>query len=90
MVSTEIGASVPQVAIRWLLQKRVVTSVVIGAKSVAQLEDNLKSAKIFIPEQHMTLLDSLSAVNPPYPYEMVNRLQGGRKRDLYIGQKVIV
>lgn len=88
-VSTEIGASVPQVAIRWLLQKRVVTSVVIGAKSVSQLEDNLKAAKISIPEQHMTLLDSLSAVPPPYPYEMVNRLQGGRKRDFLIGQKVV-
>lgn len=34
-------ATVAQVALRWLLQKRPVTSVVIGAKSVAQLADNL-------------------------------------------------
>ena len=33
--------SVPQVALRWLLQKNVVSSVIIGATSVKQVEDNM-------------------------------------------------
>jgi len=35
------GKTVAQIAIRWLLQQKVVSSVVIGATSVQQLEDNL-------------------------------------------------
>ena len=35
------GKSIAQVAIRWLLEKEGVSSVVIGAKTCAQLEDNL-------------------------------------------------
>ena len=35
------GKSLSQIAIRWLLQKQEVSSVIIGAKSVQQLEDNL-------------------------------------------------
>jgi aryl-alcohol dehydrogenase-like predicted oxidoreductase len=38
------GKSIPQVAIRWLLQKDVVASVIIGANSIEQLEDNIGSA----------------------------------------------
>ena len=38
------GKSVAQVSLRWLLQKDVVPSVVIGAKNMAQLEDNLGAA----------------------------------------------
>ena len=36
--------SVPQVALRWLLQKEVVSSVIIGVTSVSQLEDNVGAA----------------------------------------------
>ena len=38
------GRTVSQVALRWLLQKSVVPSVVIGAKTVDQLEENLGAA----------------------------------------------
>ena len=36
-----VGKTVPQVAIRWLLQTPPVTSVIIGATKVHQLEDNM-------------------------------------------------
>ena len=36
-----VGKSIPQVALRWLLQKDVVTSVAVSATSVKQLEDNM-------------------------------------------------
>ena len=35
------GKTIPQVALRWLIQKDVVASVIIGATSVEQLEDNM-------------------------------------------------
>lgn len=38
------GKTIPQVAIKWLLQKDVVPSVVIGANSLQQLEDNISAA----------------------------------------------
>ena len=42
-VATERGQSLAQMAIAWLLKDRRVTSVLIGASSVAQLKDNLAS-----------------------------------------------
>ena len=39
------GKTVPQVAIRWLIQQDVVSSVIIGATSVKQLEDNMGAGK---------------------------------------------
>lgn len=36
-----LGKTIPQVALRWLVQKNVVSSVIIGATSVAQVENNM-------------------------------------------------
>jgi aryl-alcohol dehydrogenase-like predicted oxidoreductase len=85
-VAKEAGGTVAQVAIRWLLQKRSVASVVIGAKSVAQLHDNLGAAKLRLTEDQMARLDAASAIPAPYPYEMVSRLQAGRKRPVTWGK----
>jgi aryl-alcohol dehydrogenase-like predicted oxidoreductase len=79
----EIGAknacSVPQAAIHWLLQQRAVASVVIGAKTLAQLEDNLGAVAAAVPKEDHARLTSLSDIPLPYPYEMVFRVQAGRK-----------
>lgn len=77
----EASCTVAQVAIRWLLQKKAVSSVVIGAKSVKQLADNIQAAKVRLPDAAMAKLDEASALPVPYPYEMVNRLQAGRARN---------
>ena len=80
------GATVAQCAIRWLMQRSVVTSVVFGAKSLAQLDDNLRAASIALSDEQVRLLDALSHVVAPYPYEMVNRLQAGRRREVVFGK----
>ena len=41
MYSLFSGKTIPQVAIRWLIQKETVSSVIIGATSISQLEDNM-------------------------------------------------
>src|SRR5580700_9571098 len=45
-LAEEKGASIPQLALAWLLAQPSVSSVIIGANKMAQLEDNLKAADI--------------------------------------------
>lgn len=73
-------ATVAQAALRWVLQKRGVTSIVIGVKSVAQLADNLGALKFALSDAEMARLDECSDIGKPYPYEMVWRVQAGRTR----------
>lgn len=67
-VAAEVGggATVAQVAIRWLLQKPNVPSVVIGAKTVEQLQDNLGALRFALTAAQVAKLDALSAEAPPY------------------------
>ena len=56
------GQSLAQMSLSWLLADKRVTSVIIGASSVAQIEDNLRSLDntCFSPEE-LALIDELSA-----------------------------
>ena len=76
------GGSVAQVALRWLLQRSGVPSVVIGIKTPEQLSDNLGALQLELTAQDMSELDALSGrLAPlPYPYEMVFRCQTPRAR----------
>jgi aryl-alcohol dehydrogenase-like predicted oxidoreductase len=67
-VAADVGKSVPQVAINWLLQRPTVSSVLIGARNEAQLIDNLGAVGWQLAAEHMARLDAASAVMPPYPY----------------------
>ena len=80
------AATAAQVAIRWLMQKGCVPAVVIGAKSVSQLADNVGAAALRLSPAHMAALDDLSATPVPYPYEMVARMQAGRRRPVTWGK----
>ena len=66
--------------LRWLLEKKNVPSVVIGVKNLEQLEDNLGSVGWKMSAADLKLLDDVSSLPEPYPYEMVNRLNINRKR----------
>ena len=70
------GASIPQVALSWLLHKKGVTSVIIGAKKMSQLEDNLGAAEL---ELSVTEFNRIAEVTEPrqiYPQWMVKRMNG--------------
>ena len=73
--------SPPQVAISWLLHKPNVPSVVIGAKTMRQLEDNLGAASVRLTGEQMSRLDAASEAPLPYPYEQIRRLNQGRRRE---------
>jgi aryl-alcohol dehydrogenase-like predicted oxidoreductase len=67
-VAEECGASPPQVAIAWLLDRPAVTSVIVGARTDEQLADNLGAADLTLTPEQTARLDKVSAVPLLYPY----------------------
>src|SRR5277367_2945588 len=66
-------ASVARVALAWLLARKGVMSVIIGAKTLEQLDDNLASTKLELSAGEIAELDRVSALNPEYPGWMIAR-----------------
>jgi aryl-alcohol dehydrogenase-like predicted oxidoreductase len=62
------GISAAQVALAWLLGRNGVASVVIGARTDAQLMDNLASASLELTDEERAKLDTVSAPPLLYPY----------------------
>jgi len=75
-VAKETGATPAQVSLAWLLGKPTVSSVIFGARSVKQLEDDLGAAELELSHAQMLRLDEASAPELGYPYEMIRRVQG--------------
>lgn len=67
-IADEVGKSVPQVAINWLLRRPTVSSVLMGARDETQLQQNLGAVGWRLDESQVARLDVASAVTPPYPY----------------------
>ena len=72
------GASVARVALAWLLQRKGVMSVIVGAKTIEQLDDNLAAAKLTLSAAEIATLDTVSALPPEYPGWMIGRQGEGR------------
>ena len=70
--------SVARVALAWLLQRKGVMSVIIGAKSIGQLDDNLAAADLTLVADEIAALDNASALKPEYPGWMLARQSEGR------------
>jgi aryl-alcohol dehydrogenase-like predicted oxidoreductase len=75
-VANEHGTTPARVALAWLLHKPAVTSVIFGARSVEQLEDNLAAAALELDATTMQRLDEASAFDVGYPYDFMRRIQG--------------
>ncbi len=75
-VAKEVGGTVAQVSLAWLLRKETVTSVIFGARSLEQLKDNLVAAELELTDAHMETLDQASALDPIYPYNFMQQIQG--------------
>lgn len=75
-VAKELDATPAQVSLAWLLRKPAVTSVIFGARSVQQLEDNVKAAELTLSDEAMATLDEASAFAPGYPYDFIKQIQG--------------
>lgn len=80
-VARHHDASVPQAALAWLLHQPQVTSVIIGARNLEQLDDNLASAELTLSGKELDDLHAVTAPPAQYPEWMVNRQNQGRSVD---------
>ena len=66
-VATAHKVSVAQIALAWLLHQPAVTSVIIGAKRLDQLDDNLGSVDVVLKDDELERLSTVSALSSEYP-----------------------
>jgi aryl-alcohol dehydrogenase-like predicted oxidoreductase len=69
-MAADIGKSPAQVALNWVLHRPGVTSPILGARTVAQLEDNLGAAGWQLDAGQIVELDRASRLPLPYPHDM--------------------
>jgi aryl-alcohol dehydrogenase-like predicted oxidoreductase len=67
-VAKEVGKTVPQVALNWLLQRPTVANVIIGARNEEQLKQNLGALGWNLTAEQVKKLDDASATPVAYPY----------------------
>jgi aryl-alcohol dehydrogenase-like predicted oxidoreductase len=67
VVAARREATVPQVALAWLLHQPAVTTVIIGAKRDSQLKDNLGAVDVKLDAEDLEQIAKVSALSPEYP-----------------------
>jgi len=72
------GASVAQVALAWLLAQQAVSSVIIGARTLEQLKDNIAACQVSLSEEDLKVLGEVSALPHEYPGWMLELQSGYR------------
>jgi aryl-alcohol dehydrogenase-like predicted oxidoreductase len=73
------GVSIAQIALAWLLHQKVVSSVIIGAKRIDQLDDNIAATSVELTAADLADLDAVSKLPGEYPgwmFDMQGKLRG--------------
>jgi len=83
-VAKELGRSPAQVALNWVATQPAVTSAILGASKLSQLDDNLSAIEFTIPSELRQRLDDASAIPSIHPYMfyepfLQGAIQGGVK-----------
>lgn len=71
VLAEKYGASPSQVSLAWILSKNVVSSVILGVRTMEQLVDNLAAKDIMLSTKELAALDEISALPELYPYRMI-------------------
>ncbi len=86
-VAAEVGRSAAQVALNWVTNRPGIVSTVIGARTEAQLVDNLAALDFDLSAEHRARLDEASRLPMQYPYSFFsNSFQDGRVR---VGRQIL-
>jgi aryl-alcohol dehydrogenase-like predicted oxidoreductase len=75
-VADELGANPAQVTLAWLLRRPGVASVIFGARTLAQLEDNLRAAELSLSDAHVQAIADARKFDPGYPYDFMAGVAG--------------
>lgn len=70
-VAKELGCTPAQVALAWVRGGRGVIVPLVGAKTRAQLDDNLGCLNVVLSDEHRTRLDKASEIRLPFPHNML-------------------
>ena len=76
------AVSVPQVALAWLVHQPHVTSVIVGARKIDQLKDNLGAVSLELSQDELDRLDEVSALAPEYPGWMLDFQTEDRRKQV--------
>src|SRR6185369_3191972 len=72
-VADEVGHSPAQVALAWLRYRPVPVIPIIGARKLAQLQDNLASFELTLSSDQLKTLDAASTIELGFPYELYSK-----------------
>ena len=78
-VGKQYGVSAAQIALAWVRLQPGVTSTIIGAKNVDQLNDNVNSTGIVLSADDLARINEVSALTKEYPGWMVERQAADRE-----------
>jgi aryl-alcohol dehydrogenase-like predicted oxidoreductase len=67
-IAAELGRSVSQIALNWVLHRPTVSTLVIGARNATQLRDSLRCVEFRLTAEQVKRLDDASAPQLVYPY----------------------
>jgi aryl-alcohol dehydrogenase-like predicted oxidoreductase len=81
------NVSIAQIALAWLLHQKMVSSVIIGAKRLDQLDDNIAATNVELTEQELDALDQVSALPKEYSGWMFETQAGRSKQLAQVGRK---
>ena len=79
-IATELQKTPAQVALNWLLQKPVVTAPILGARTLAHLDDNLGATGWLLRPEQVAKLNEAGQLPLPYPYESLAQQRASRGR----------
>jgi aryl-alcohol dehydrogenase-like predicted oxidoreductase len=77
-IAKDQKATVAEVALAWVRQQRGITSTIIGAKNVDQLNANIRSTGVQLSSDDLKTLDEVSSLSKEYPGWMVERQSADR------------
>lgn len=80
-VADEVGCTPAQAALKWVQDRSAVTSTIIGARTMEQLEANLAALTVSLSAEQTARLDEVSTVPQAFPHEFLKNIptviQGG-------------
>jgi aryl-alcohol dehydrogenase-like predicted oxidoreductase len=71
-VADELGATAAQVAIAWTLARSPLVHPIIGARRLAQLEDNLGAVALVLPDEAIDRLESVTGFQRGFPSDFID------------------
>ncbi|MFO7768536.1 MAG: aldo/keto reductase [bacterium] len=79
-IAGDRGVTIPQVALNWLRARPAVVSVILGARTIQQLEENLMAARWELRGEEADRLDDVTRPSARYPQHMIDRVSRYRRR----------